>query len=139
LHKVNRSEIAQYLKNALESIKNDNYRIDLNIHRQKNINLYTDYIIDEQLSKKILLSLEVSDFTEKLDNDHVGREYEKLYVFEKKVKLVERFGSGEKLVPLYIKMRQRDDGLVIVISFHEEMYPQQHPFQTQRLSRRLKT
>ena len=128
MYLVSKNDIAEYLKNVKKSIECGKYRIDTNIRRQNNIKLYTDYVIDEKMSKEILLSLSVEDFSEIRDNEHVGREYEKLYIFERKVKLIRRFGKREKLVPLYIKMLLKENGLVIIISFHEEMYPLKHPY-----------
>ena len=88
-----------------------------------NINLFLDYVIDESESKQIILSLTAMDFSMILQNEHKGYEHEKLYVFGKDVTLLERNGSEEKIVPLYIKFNMQDKCFVIVISFHEQKFP----------------
>ena len=44
-------------------------------------------------------------------------------VFGRDVILLERNGTEEKTVSLYIKFNKLDDCFVIVISFHEQKYP----------------
>ena len=104
-------------------MEKDNYRIDRNSRRQDNINLFLDYVIDEAKAKEIILGLTVMNFSAILQNEHKGFEHEKLYVFGKDVILLERNGTGEKTVSLYIKFNKLDNCFVIVISFHEQKYP----------------
>ena len=106
-----------------EAVEKDNYRLDRNARRQDNINLFLDYVIDETKAKEIILSLTVMDFSEILQNEHKGFEHEKLYVFGKDVTLLERNGTEEKTVSLYIKFNKLENCFVIVISFHEQKYP----------------
>ena len=80
-----------------------------------------DYVIDEAKAKEIILSLTVMDFSEILQNEHKGFEHEKLYVFGKDVTLLERNGTEEKTVSLYIKFNKLENCFVIVISFHEQI------------------
>ena len=94
--------------------------IDRNSRRQDNINLFLDYVIDEAKAKEIILDLNAMDFSTILQNNHKGFEHENLYVFGKDVILLERNGTGEKTVSLYIKF---NNCFVIVISFHEQKYP----------------
>lgn len=82
-----------------------------------------DYVIDEAKAKEIILSLTVIDFSEILQNEHRGYEHEKLYVFGKDVTLLERNGTEEKTVSLYIKFNKLENCFVIVISFHEQKHP----------------
>ena len=56
-------------------------------------------------------------------NKHVGYEHERLYVFGKDVVLLERNGTEEKTVSLYIKFNKLENCFVIVISFHEQKHP----------------
>ena len=63
------------------------------------------------------------DFSTILQNNHKGFEHEKLYVFGKDVILLERNGTEEKTVSLYIKFNKLDNCFVIVISSHEQKYP----------------
>lgn len=125
---VSREVVNKYLTEVKNAIKSDRYRIDRNSNRQANIDLFTDYIIDEADAKQLLLSLEVDDFSEVRQNDHVGYEHEMLFIFGKDVLLTERFGSMEKIVPLYIKFNKLENKYVIVISFHEQKYPLSYCF-----------
>lgn len=79
--------------------------------------------LSEAKAKDILLNLTVMDFSEILQNEHRGFEREKLYVFGKDVVLLERNGTEEKRVSLYIKFNKLENCFVIVISFHEQKYP----------------
>ena len=85
-------------------------------------------MIDEAKAREILLSLTAADFSEILKNEHVGYEHERLYVFGKDVLLLERSGTEEKMVSLYIKFNKLKNCYVIVISFHEQKYPLKYPF-----------
>ena len=69
------------------------------------------------------MSLTATDFSGILQNEHKGYEHEKLYVFGKDVTLLERNGTEEKTVSLYIGFTSWRTGFVIVISFHEQKYP----------------
>lgn len=120
---IEKNDIEQYLSEVKEAVENDRYRLDRNPKRQDNINLFLDYVIDEAKAKEIILSLTVMDFSEILQNEHKGFEYERLYVFGKDVILLERSGTKEKTVSLYIKFNKLENCFVIVISFHEQKYP----------------
>lgn len=87
-----------------------------------------EYILSESRVKEILLSLTVQNFSEVRPNEHPGYEDEKLYIFGTDVKLLERFGTGERIVSLYIKFNKLETRFVIVISFHEQKYPLTYPF-----------
>ena len=116
-------DIDAYLCKVKDAIKKYNYQIANNSRRKDNKKLFWDYTIDEKMAKEILLELTAYDFSEILKNEHRGYENEFLYVFGKDVRLLERFGSDEKLVHLYIKFNRLDDGYVVVISLHEQKYP----------------
>lgn len=120
---IDYKDIEQYLSEVKEAVENNNYRLDRNARRQDNINLFLDYVIEEAKAKEIILSLTVMDFSEILQNEHKGFEHEKLYVFGKDVVLLERNGTEEKTVSLYIKFNKLKNCFVIVISFHEQGYP----------------
>lgn len=123
-----RNEIAAYLAEVKRSVKKGRYRIEQNENRRDNIKLLVDYVISCDDVRNILLSLTVEDFSERKQNEHTGYEDERLYIFGKDVFLMERFGTGERLVPLYIKINKLKNLLVIVISFHEQKYPLRYPF-----------
>ena len=120
---IDQKGIEQYLSEVKEAVEKDNYRLDRNARRQDNINLFLDYVIDEAKAKDIILSLTAMDFSEILQNEHKSFEHEKLYVFGKDVILLERNGTEEKTVSLYIKFNKLENCFVIVISFHEQKYP----------------
>ncbi len=120
---IDKEDIEQYLSEVKEAVKNDRYRIDRNARRQDNINLFLDYVIDEAKAKEIILSLTVMDFSEILQNEHVGYEHERLYIFGKNVSLLERNGAEEKVISLYIKFNKLENCFVIVISFHKQKHP----------------
>lgn len=120
---IKTKDIEQYLTEVKEAVETGKYRIDRNAKRQDNINLFLDYIIDEAKAKEIILSLTAIDFVEILNNEHKGYEHERLYVFGKDVILLERNGTEEKTVSLYIKFNKLENSFVIVISFHEQKHP----------------
>jgi len=120
---IDQKDIDQYLSEVKEAVEKDNYRLDRNARRQDNTNLFLDYVIDEAKAKDIILSLISMDFSEILQNEHKGYEHEKLYVFGKDVTLLERNGTEEKTVSLYIKFNKLENRFVIVISFHEQKHP----------------
>ena len=120
---IDQKDIEQYLSEVKNAVEKDKYRIDRNAKRQDNINLFLDYVIDEAKAKEIILSLTAMDFSEILQNEHKGFEHERLYVFGKDVVLLERTGTEEKTVSLYIKFNKLENCFVIVISFHEQKYP----------------
>ena len=125
---INKKSIEQYLADVKAAVRSNRYRIDRNINRLDNLNLFTDYLIDEAKAKKILLNLDVMDFSAILRNEHAGFEHELLYVFGKDVRLLERYGTKEKTVSLYIKINKLENNFVIVISFHEQKYPLKYYF-----------
>lgn len=120
---IGKKDIEQYLSEVKEAVKNDRYRIERNARRQDNIHLFLDYLIDEAKAKEIILSLTVADFSGILQNEHIGYEQERLYVFGKDVILLERNGAEEKTVSLYIKFNKLENSFVIVVSFHEQKHP----------------
>ena len=106
---IEKKDIEKYLYDMKKAVENDRYRIDRNTRRQDNINLFLNYIIDEAKAKEIILSLTVMDFSDILQNEHKGFEHEKLYVFGKDITLLERNGTEEKMVSLYIKVNKLEN------------------------------
>ena len=119
---IDKKDIERYLSEVKNAVENDRYRLERNARRPDNISLFLDYVIDEAKAKEIIMSLTVMDFSEILQNGHKGYEHEKLYVFGKDVVLLERTGTKEKIVSLYIKFNKLENCFVIVISFHEQKY-----------------
>ncbi|MCM1048524.1 MAG: hypothetical protein NC433_08870 [Clostridiales bacterium] len=120
---IEKKDIEQYLSEVKQAVESDRYRLDRNTKRQDNINLFLNYVIDEAKAKEIILSLTAMDFSQILQNEHKGYEHERLYVFGKEVTLLERSGTNEKEVSLYIKFNKLESSFVIVVSFHEQKYP----------------
>ena len=125
---ITQEEIEEYLSDVKKAVSEDRYRLDRNSRRQDNIDLFINYVIDESKAKDIILSLEVMDFSEIVQNEHVGFEHEMLYIFGKDVQLLERTGTEEVTVSLYIKFNKLENNYVIVISFHEQHYPLNYYF-----------
>lgn len=121
--RIEMKDIELYLSELKAAVENNRYRIDKNLKRQDNINLFLDYVIDEAKAREIILSLTPSDFSDILQNEHKGYEHEQLYVFGKDVTLLERKGTEEKTVSLYIKFNKLENCFVIVVSFHEQKRP----------------
>ncbi len=122
------NDINIYLTEVKNAIQKNRYRIELNSHRQDNRDLFIDYVIDEAMAKDILLGLTATDFSEILQNEHTGYEYELLYVFGKDVELLERMGNTIRRVSLYIKFNKIDNCYVIVVSLHKQKYPMRYYF-----------
>ncbi len=128
MNNITQEEIEEYLLDVKKAVSEDRYRLDRNSRRQDNIDLFINYVIDESKAKDIILSLEVMDFSEIVQNEHVGFEHEMLYIFGKDVQLLERTGTEEVTVSLYIKFNKLENNYVIVISFHEQHYPLNYYF-----------
>ena len=123
------TDIDKYLEEVKADINAGRYRVEMNDNRQDNQDLFFDYIISEEERKRILLSLETTDFSEIRHNTHKGYEHERLYVFGKDVKLLRRFSSGEERVSLYIKFNKLESRYVIVISFHKQKHSIKYMFE----------
>lgn len=121
-------DINSYLIEVKDAVRNNRYKLAKNSNRQDNIDLFLKYVIDEQGAKDIILSLTAKDFSGILKNKHAGYEDENLYVFGKNVRLLERIGTKEKTVSLYIKFNKLENCFVIVISFHEQKHPLNYYF-----------
>lgn len=128
MNNITQEEIEEYLSDVKKAVSEDRYRLDRNSRRQDNIDLFINYVIDESKAKDIILSLEVMDFSEIVQNEHVGFEHEMLYIFGKDVQLLERTETEEVTVSLYIKFNKLENNYVIVISFHEQHYPLNYYF-----------
>ena len=125
---ITQNDIDIYLSELKDAIRNNNYQIERNSRRQDNINLFLDYVIDETMAKDILLGLTATDFSEVLQNEHIGYEHELLYVFGKDVDLLERMGNTNKTVSLYIKFNMLDNCYAIIVSLHKQKYPLKYYF-----------
>lgn len=110
------SDVENYLEAVKCAVKARRYRLDMNVKRPDNRKLFQTYSLTEEDAENIILDLNAMDFSDAVPNEHVGYEHETLYIFGKEVLLIERYGTAEKLVPLYIKFNKLDNEFVIVIS-----------------------
>lgn len=124
---ADKREIAEYLKEVKVYIVKGRYTIST---REKNRQLETDYILNEQIKRQIILDLKVEDFSHTLRNKHKGYEHEILYVFGKEINLLERFGNSTKQIALYIKFNKLENKYLIIISFHKQEQPLNYPFKS---------
>lgn len=125
---IRKHEIEHYLEEVKSAVRAGRYRIEMNKNRQANLALYREYVIDEKKSKEIIMGLTIYDFSHILKNEHKKFEHERLYVFGKEVTLLQRFGSGEETIALYIKFNKLEDQFVIVISFHRQEHILKYAF-----------
>lgn len=117
------SDVENYLEAVKCAVKARRYRLDMNVKRPDNRKLFDTYLLTIRDAENIILDLNAMDFSDAVPNEHAGFEHETLYIFGKEVLLIERYGTAEKLVPLYIKFNKLDNEFVIVISFHEQRHP----------------
>ena len=117
------SDVENYLEAVKCAVKAHRSRLDMNAKRPDNRKLFDTYLLTMRDAENIILNLNAMDFSDAVPNEHVGFEHETLYIFGKEVLLIERYGTAEKLVPLYIKFNKLDNEFVIVISFHEQRHP----------------
>lgn len=122
---ITKSDVDQYLSDVFAAIKAGRYQISA---RQKNQDIYMDYVFTEEDAKKIILSLTAFDFSDLVQNDHPQHPEEILYIFGKDVKLLPKYGGSEEMVSLYIKFNKLANQYVIVISFHKQEYPLNYKF-----------
>lgn len=122
---VTKSDVEQYLSDVFAAVNAGRYQISL---RQKNQDIYMDYVFTEEDAKKVILSLTVYDFSDAVKNDHPQHPEEILYIFGKDINLMPRYGDSEEKVSLYIKFNKLTNQYVIVISFHKQEYPLTYKF-----------
>ena len=122
---VTKSDVEQYLSDVFVAVNAGRYQIP---PRQKNQDIYMDYVFTEEDAKKVILSLTVYDFSDAVKNDHPQHPEEILYIFGKDINLMPRYGDSEEKVSLYIKFNKLTNQYVIVISFHKQEYPLTYKF-----------
>lgn len=120
-----KQDIEVYLEGVRKAISAGRYQI---APRPKNRELIEDYLISEQDELDIINSLTAMDFSSAVHNDHIGREYEILYIFGKDITLRKRFEDMERTVSLYIKFNKIENWYLCVISFHEQERPLSYYF-----------
>lgn len=114
---TSREEVESYLRDVKQAIREKRYSVS---PREKNEQLFIDYIFSEESREKILLDLCVDDFCKAVYNEHPKYSHEILYIFGKDVNLLPRFGDEEVQVSLYIKFNKLESLYYIIVSFHEQ-------------------
>jgi hypothetical protein len=114
-------QIKIYLSTFKKLVSNDKYTISTGPKRQENDDFISDYKIDTNKEKEILLSLDHRDFCYATDNENPQYAHEKLYVFCKECKL-DYWGEIVD-VEVYIKTNvtksRKGNDVAIVVSFHK--------------------
>ena len=64
---ISKNDVEQYLSDVFIAVKAGRYQIS---SRQKNQDLYIDYVFTEEDAKKVILSLTAYDFSDAVQNDH---------------------------------------------------------------------
>lgn len=118
-------QIRKYLDKFRNLVLQNKYTISRNENRKENENFITDYKINSQKEKEILLSIQYDDFCYAVDNINPEFAHEVLYVFNKEHEL-DKWGEVE-CVDIYIKVNitqtRRGDDYMIVVSFHKRNMP----------------
>ncbi len=122
---ITKAEIEQYLRDVFTAVNAGRYQI---AQRDKNEELYREYVFTEEDAKKVILSLTVYDFSEAVPNEHPDYPEEALYIFGKDVMLLSRYGETEETVSLYIKFNKLTNQYVFIISLHKQEYPLSYKF-----------
>ena len=123
--KITEEHISHYLADVFTAINAHRYQISA---REKNLELYIDYIFTEQDAKEVLLSLTIQDFSDTVCNEHPKFADEILYIFGKEIELISRYSGKKESVALYIKINKLDDQYVIVVSLHKQEHPLSYKF-----------
>lgn len=122
---ISRVEVEQYLSEVFVAVNAGQYQIS---SRQKNQDIYIDYVFKEEDARNVILSLTADDFSDAVPNEHRQHPEEILYIFGKDVNLLPRYGGAEEIVSLYIKFNKLKNQYLIVISFHKQEYPLDYKF-----------
>jgi len=117
---ISKAEVEQYLSEVFDAVNAERYQISA---RQKNQDIYIDYVFTESDAKKVILSLTANDFSDAVQNEHLQHSQEMLYIFGKDISLLPRYGGAEETVSLYIKFNKLENQYLIVISFHKQEHP----------------
>lgn len=122
---VTKSDIEHYLADVFSAVNAGKYQIS---PRQKNREIFIDYLFTEEDAKKLILSLTVYNFSDVTQNEHEKYMDELLYIFGKEVTLKARYKDIEEKINLYIKLNKISNHYVYFISFHKQEYPLSYKF-----------
>lgn len=119
------SDGEKYLADVYSAVRSGRYQLST---RQKNQDMFIDYVFTEKDAKQVLLLLTAYDFSNVVKNVHTQYPDEVLYIFGRDIMLLPRYGEKEEKVPLYIKINKLANRYVIVISLHKQEYSLHYPF-----------
>ncbi len=123
-------QIESILNIIHDCIRCNRYIISKNENRKENVDFISNYNLNSNKQKAILLHIETTDFCHSLQNTNAGFEHEVLYVFCPQIELF-NFEEEVALVDVYTKFNiiDYDSGKrVIAISFHERNKPMEYAF-----------
>jgi len=64
---ISKNDVEQYLSDVFAAVRAGRYQI---ASRQKNQDIYMDYVFTEEDAKKVILSLAAYDFSDAVQNEH---------------------------------------------------------------------
>ena len=108
-------EIDIYLCKIKKQIEKENFIVPVTNKRADNQNFINNYQLTTKKQKNMLMQLEATDFCYSADD--YNNKIEKHYIFAKEYEL-DFWGSISNIL-VYIKIVQKEDNFVVVISFHE--------------------
>lgn len=112
-------EVKKYLMEMKEMLEEKETRVSICEHRDKNYTFYFLYNITKNYIIETLKSIQVKDFKYITENTNTNHPKNNLYVFSKKVDIVNAIGETCTL-ELYIKISIiKREKHIIIISFHE--------------------
>lgn len=110
-----KEEIEVFLEEVKKNIRKGKFVVCLTSKNEKNREFVNKYNLSSNKQKQMLIELEANDFCYSAD-DYNNPE-EKLYVFCREYEL-NNWGTIEKK-EVYVKIVQKDNNFVVIISFHE--------------------
>ena len=122
---LTKDDVRQYLDCVKDLVLLGKWKLQ---RREKNNQLFIDYILNREDVSEILLSLDVMDFCKADYNHHEQYPDEIVYVFGKDISLIPRFKQGICLVSIYIKLNLIKDKILFVVSFHKQEFPLKYKF-----------
>lgn len=76
---ITKTDVEKYLSEVFSAVRVGRYQIS---SRQKNQDIYIDYVFTEEDAKNVILSLTAEDFSDAVQNDHKQHPEEILYIFD---------------------------------------------------------
>ena len=125
-----KGQVEKILSVLKTCVKEDRYKIALNMNRKENMRFIQEYNLTDKKQKEILLKVGVNDFCGSVYNRKNGFGHEVLYVFSPRITLWNMDGFEES-VNIYIKLNitlYSGNKHVIAVSFHKRQRMIYYPF-----------